>query len=619
MRHIFHREPGSNPLFRQGPRREVPADMWVRCEAPHCREMIYVVEFERNLKVCPKCGHHARLSARDRIAMLVDGGSFQEMDVELQPADPLNFVSAGQPYTEKLAETQQKTGLTEAAISGRATIEGIPVVMVVLDFAFLGASMGTVVGEKVCRAAERAAHSQTPLVIVSSSGGARMHEGVYSLMQMAKTAAALERLGGARVPYISVLTDPTTGGVTASFAGLGDVMMAEPGALVGFAGPRVIEQTTRQKLPPGAQSAEFLLEHGMVDMVVHRRDLRPTIARLLRLYASRWTRAAGQAPAAEATALYGDAVARGHGASPGQQPAPSGAGERDPSSSTAPAQSSESLAATSGLSAWDRVKLARHPQRPYTLDYVRAIFSDFVELHGDRHFGDDPAVVGGLASLDGRTVMVIGHQKGRDARENALRRFGMARPEGIRKALRLMKHAEKFGFPVITLIDIPGADPSLAAEERGQAFAIAENLRTMAGLGTFLVACIIGEGGSGGALAMAVADRLLMLENAIYTVASPEASAAILWRDASLAPMAAEAMKITAPDLLARGIVDRVVPEPPGGAHTDPRGAAGTLKMALLETLQELEARYGPLPGCSLEALREDRYRKHRAIGLFSQ
>ncbi len=200
-------------------------------------------------------------------------------------------------------------------------------------------------------------------------------------------------------------------------------------------------------------------------------------------------------------------------------------------------------------SAWERVKLARHPQRPFTLDFLKLAFSDFLELHGDRLFGDDAAIVGGLAVLDGRTVMVIGHQKGRDTKENVLRRFGMARPEGHRKALRLMRHAAKFGIPVVTLIDIPGADPSLVAEERGQAFSIAENLLAMSSLRVPIVSVVVGEGGSGGALALGLADRVLMLENAIYSVASPEAAASILWNDGARGPEAAEAMKITAPDL----------------------------------------------------------------------
>jgi len=263
-----------------------------------------------------------------------------------------------------------------------------------------------------------------------------------------------------------------------------------------------------------------------------------------------------------------------------------------------------------GLTAWDRVQLARHPQRPYTLDYLQLAFADFIELHGDRLFADDAAIVGGLATLNGRTVMVIGHQKGRDTKENVLRRFGMARPEGYRKALRLMRQAEKFGMPVITLIDIPGADPSLAAEERGQAFAIAENLLAMTQLEVPFVSVIIGEGGSGGALALGVADRVLMLENAIYSVASPEAAASILWKDGGRGAEAAEAMKITAPDLLRFGVIDAIIPEPTGGAHTDPAASAEALREALVEHLAALEQR-------PINELLEQRAARYRGIGVF--
>lgn len=262
------------------------------------------------------------------------------------------------------------------------------------------------------------------------------------------------------------------------------------------------------------------------------------------------------------------------------------------------------------ISAWDRVQLARHPQRPYTLDYLQLAFGEFVELHGDRLYADDAAVVGGLASLQGRSVMVVGHQKGRDTKDNVLRRFGMARPEGYRKALRLMRQAEKFGMPVITLIDIPGADPSLVAEERGQAFAIAENLLAMSGLRAPIVAVIIGEGGSGGALALGVADRVLMLENAIYSVASPEAAASILWKDGARGAEAAEAMKITATDLLGFGIIDAIVPEPAGGAHTDYSAAAHNLQEALIAQLDALD-------GVPVELLLQQRARRYRDIGVF--
>jgi acetyl-CoA carboxylase carboxyl transferase subunit beta len=284
VRNLFERRPHfqrPHLPFRQ--RRDVPTNLWVRCD--RCHELLYVREYEKNLRVCQKCEHHARLSARERIKQLVDEGSFIEEDAGLTALDPLGFTIPGQTYPEKVAETRDKTGLAEALLSGRGRLDGQPLRLACCDFAFMGASMGSAVGEKLVRAVERCLAERLPLVGVATSGGARMHEGIFSLMQMAKTSAALGRLGEARLPFISVLADPTTGGVTASWAGLGDVLIAEPGALIGFAGPRVIEQITKQKLPPDAQRAEFLLQHGMLDLVVHRRDLRPTIARLLHLYA----------------------------------------------------------------------------------------------------------------------------------------------------------------------------------------------------------------------------------------------------------------------------------------------------------------------------------------------
>ncbi|MBO9324366.1 MAG: acetyl-CoA carboxylase carboxyltransferase subunit alpha [Roseiflexus sp.] len=267
---------------------------------------------------------------------------------------------------------------------------------------------------------------------------------------------------------------------------------------------------------------------------------------------------------------------------------------------------------TQTLTPWDKVQLARHMQRPRTLDYIRGLCEDFVELHGDRRFGDDAAIVGGVATFEGRTVVLVGHQKGRDARENMRRNFGMPHPEGYRKALRLFQHAEKFGFPVICFIDTPGANPNRESEERGQANAIAENILTMAGLKTPIIACVIGEGGSGGALAIGVADRILMLEHAIYSVASPEAAASIIWRDAAKAPDAARAMRITAQDLLELGIIDEIVPEPSGGAHADPTTMVATLGDAIRRHLNQLLA-------FDIETLLQRRYERHRAIGQYEE
>jgi len=265
-----------------------------------------------------------------------------------------------------------------------------------------------------------------------------------------------------------------------------------------------------------------------------------------------------------------------------------------------------------GLTPYQRVQLAKHPKRPFSLDYIQACFTGWTELSGDRHFADDPAVVAGLAFLEGRPVMIVGQQKGRDTKENLFRRFGMSNPEGYRKALRLMKVAERFALPVITLVDTPGAYPGLGAEERGQAEAIAVNLREMARLRVPIVTAVIGEGGSGGALGIAVADVVLMFENSIYSVISPEGCAAILWRDRARAPEAAEALKLTAADLSRLEVVDAVLPEPLGGAHRDPAAAAATLQAALIEQVDRLAAQ-GP------DELVERRLLKYRRMGVYRE
>lgn len=264
----------------------------------------------------------------------------------------------------------------------------------------------------------------------------------------------------------------------------------------------------------------------------------------------------------------------------------------------------------SGLSRWQTAQVARHINRPFTLDYIREIFTEFTELHGDRAFGDDHAIVGGLARLDGRPVMVIGHQKGRDTKEKVFRNFGMPNPEGYRKALRLMKMAERFGLPVITFVDTPGAYPGIGAEERGQAEAIARNLRDMASLKTPIVVCITGEGGSGGALAIAVGNRVLMMQHSIYSVISPEGCAAILWSDGSKGAQAADALKLTAQDIITLGVIDEIVPEPAGGAHRNHGATAANLKGAILRNLTELTS-------LTADQLLEDRYAKFRAMSRF--
>ena len=285
MRGFFHRGGKFRPVAPVDERsdQQIPDDLWVKCAG--CGELIYSRELGQNARVCPKCGYHFRLRARERIFLLADDGSFHERDGAIQPEDPLTFVDGSGSYTEKLERTQRKSGETEAVIAGRATIHGHPVVLVVCDFEFLGASMGSVYGEKLVRAVERSLTSGDPLLTISASGGARMHEGPYSLMQMAKSVSALARLGREGIPHLSLLTDPCYGGVTASYTMVADVIMAEPKAMIGFAGPRVIEQITKQKLPEGFQTSEFLLEHGMIDLIVERASLRSTLATFLDHYA----------------------------------------------------------------------------------------------------------------------------------------------------------------------------------------------------------------------------------------------------------------------------------------------------------------------------------------------
>ncbi len=542
------------------------AVQWVKC--PSCDAFLYVRRLERNLKVCPECNHHFRLGVGERLAQLLDEGSLVDASGDVESVDALGFVDS-KPYPARLEEARRRTGRRDAALFGRATIAGLPVVVAAMDFAFMGGSMGGAVGEIVTRAAELALADRTPLLIVSASGGARMQEGCISLMQLAKTSQALALLDEAGVLCVCLLTDPTFGGVTASFAMLGDVLVAEPNALVGFAGPQVIEQTIHQTLPPGFQTAEFLLEHGMLDLVEPRQSLRQALSKLLGFHQ-------GQRP---------DRLPTGTGAPPITDP--------------------ERLEVRP---AWEVVALARDIGRPTTLEYAGYLCDDFQELDGDRLYRQNASIVGGLARIDGLPVMLIGHQKGHTTGEMVARNFGMPEPEGYRKALRLMHHAAKFGMPIVTLVDTPGAYPGLGAEERGQAVAIARSMMEMSRLPVPIVVVVTGEGGSGGALALAVGDRVLMMEHAYYSVISPEGCAVILWRDAAAAPTAAAALRVTAPDLLRLKVMDGVVGEPAGGAHTDPASTAANLKEAVVTALNDL------LP-LRPEELLDARYQRFRLFG----
>ena len=587
------------PSFRA--RRDVyPPDLWTKC--PSCETMLFNKQLDKAMRVCPNCGHHFRLSAAARLDQLLDPGTWAERDPGLQSVDTLGFVDQ-KPYPDRLAAAQAATGMRDAAVWGTGAIGGVRVAICVMDFGFMGGSMGAVVGEKVTRAAEHALAARIPLVVVSASGGARMQEGTLALMQLAKTLAALERLRDAGVPFLSVLSDPTTGGVFASFAAVGDVNVAEPDALIGFAGSRVSAGTIAQELPEGFQRSEFLFDHGFIDRVVPRAELRAELTGLLRLLPVRDNGAslpgpsegpvAGFRPFSFLTSLaerVGD-LANGDGSAPPPAGAPAG----DPRDAV-----------------WARVQLARNLRRPRTLEFVAGMTDDFVELHGDRLFGDDPAMVTGLARLDGRRVVVVGQQKGADTDENIRRNFGMPHPEGYRKAMRVMELGERFGLPVITFVDVPGAHPGPDSEERGIAEAIARSIGLMSRLRTPIITVITGEGGSGGALAIAVGDVVIALENSVYSVISPEGCASILWRTADEAQTAALAMKMTADDQAVLGVVDIVVPEPGGGAHTEPVETARRLKAIVLDRLAALDA-------LGIDQLLDSRYRRYRALGSYTE
>ena len=504
-----------------------PEGLWLKC--PKCGEVVYRDDVKAHGYVCPKCEGYFRIGTRTRIRMVADQGTFQEWFTDLETENPLEYPG----YEEKIANLQEKTKLHEAVTVGKCMVNGLETVLGVCDARFLMGSMGYVVGEKITRAFERATEEKLPVVLFTSSGGARMQEGIVSLMQMAKTSAAIRKHSEAGLFYLPILTDPTTGGVTASFAMLGDVILAEPGALIGFAGPRVIAQTIGQKLPEGFQRAEFLVEKGMIDGVVERQELKETVWKLLK--------------------IHQDSMQYIH------------YGKTQNVENFPEIRSSRGKAGTDGkseLTAWERVEISRSKERPTTLSYVQQIFDEFLELHGDRAFRDDGAVIGGIAMFGGQPVTVIGQQKGKNVKENIYRNFGMASPEGYRKALRLMKQAEKFGRPVVTFVDTPGAACGIEAEERGQGEAIARNLLEMSGIRTPMVSILIGEGGSGGALGLAVTDEVWMMENATYSILSPEGFASILWKDGKRAKEASEVMKITAKDLKKLQIIEKVIREP---------------------------------------------------------
>lgn len=540
-------------------------------ECPFCGRELDKDKVIKRKYVCYECGYYFRVRTNNRIKMVADRGSYEQWFEDLVESNPLSF----EGYEEKLEATREKTGLTEAVTVGKCRIYGEEAVIGVCDSRFLMGSMGHVVGERITAAVERATELRLPVFIFCCSGGARMQEGIISLMQMAKTTAAIKRHSDAGLFYCTILTDPTTGGVTASFATVGDVIMAEPGALIGFAGPRVIKQTIGQDLPEGFQRAEFQVEKGFADGIVKREDLRKTIYYLI--VANRPKEGVFRVrrqSEEDKRFMYTEIL-------------------------------KELTWKSRSLTAWEKVKAVRQAIRPSAKDYMDYIFDFFVEAKGDRAYGDDQAIMGGIAMLNGQPITVIADMKGNTIEECKKRNFGMPLPEGYRKALRLMKQAEKFGRPIVSFVNTAGAYCGIEAEERGQGEAIARNLLEMSALKVPVLCIVIGEGGSGGALATAVGNEVWMMENATYSILSPEGFASILWKDASAAPKASEVMNITSQDLKRLGVVEKIIPEF-GGANPNTVEAIGEyMRDEIVKFLDACE-------GKDWESFAEERYNRFR-------
>ncbi|MDE7268449.1 MAG: acetyl-CoA carboxylase carboxyltransferase subunit alpha [Lachnospiraceae bacterium] len=543
-----------------------------KIKCPKCGKMVERDRVVKHKYICYECGGYFRVKTNNRIRMVADPKTFEPWFEDMEVSNPLDFNG----YEEKLAAAREKTGLKEAVTVGRCKVFGDDIVLGVCDSRFMMSSMGHVVGEKITKAIEHATELKLPVFIFCCSGGARMQEGIISLMQMAKTSAAIKKHGDAGLLYCSILTDPTTGGVTASFAMLGDVIMAEPGALIGFAGPRVIKQTIGQELPEGFQTAEFLVEHGFVDGIVERENLKKTIHFLIRSHqcvGKKTYNAFGEEAANFQFALSENLKEQSWNATP--------------------------------RTAWEKVKAVRQVDRPSAMDYMSHIFDSFVEAHGDRGFNDDKALIGGIGFIGEQPVTVIADLKGSSFAECQERNFGMPLPEGYRKALRLMKQAEKFNRPIVSFVNTSGAFCGIEAEERGQGEAIAKNLLEMSGLKVPVLCILIGEGGSGGAIATAVGNEVWMMENATYSILSPEGFASILWKDSSRAQEASEVMNITAQDLKRLGVIERIVPEFGGADAQTADAIAGYMKKHIMEFL----AKYNDMSGEEIAAERYQRFR----------
>lgn len=524
--------------------------MWIKCEA--CGRLVYYKDYKDNNYICPRCGRAFIMTPKQRFDLLFDNTEWEKLALPATSDDPLNFTDR-MPYKDRLSEARSDTGCNEAITTADGTIGGVPATVCVLNGDFIMGSMGRAAGDGIVASMEHAIAEKRPFIMVTSSGGARMQENILSLMQMARTTVAVNKLHANGIPYIVILTDPTYGGVTASFAMLGDIHIAEAGARIGFAGRRVIEQNIREKLPANFQTADYLYEHGMVDMVVQRADMHDTLTRILAVLTKQPREAK---PINVATPVL------------------------DPS---------KKLRGMGETDAYDKVLLARHENRPHFLDYINGIVDDWTYLAGDRTFAEDPAMGSGIGFWRGIPAVIIGQEQGNNIETRQKHRFGMVNPDGYRKAQRMMRLAEKFNLPIISLFDTAGAFAGREGEERGQSQAVAASIATGLSVKTPYVAVNVGQGGSGGAIAIGTGDRILMLENAIYSVIAPESCASILWKDNKFKAVAAQAMKLTARDMADLKVIDKIIDEPAGGAHTDWQTTMEMLASAVADQIRELQ------------------------------
>ena len=527
-----------------------------------CEEAISDSPSYLTYRVCPFCRFHYTVTARQRIELLADKGTFKEFYKYVSSVEPLSF-SRRARYRKFLAQDQDRTGLTEAVVTGKCRIGDIEAMLIVLDFGFMGGTMGSVVGEKISMAFENAARKALPAVAVVSGGGTRIQEGVLSLMQMAKTVTAANRLRNEEVPFIVVLANPSTGQAYASFANLADVILAEPGSLIGLSPLRTLREVSKMPLPLDAHTAEAHVGHGLLDNVVDRENLQPRVASLLEILTAH---------------------------------------KRGSSNHKSLLKAEPQICAE--VEPWEAVSAARNTERPQASAYFRSMLDPFIELRGDRLNSDDRSIVAGLGFMEGQPVAVIGQQRRPLVEGERYHVF----PDGLRKAQRVIDLASRFKLPLVTLIDTQGADPGLEAEEQGIGNAIATTLSSMLTVPTPMVSVVIGEGGSEGALALGLSDRILIQQYAVYSPMSVNHTLGAAHHDHMLDREAAEALMLTAHDCVELGIADQVVGEPEGGAHVDPREASSSLKTAILANIVQLAK-------MSQGKLLKKRYRKFRRMG----